>query len=477
LAQTDVLIVGGGLAGLACAVGLRGSGLRVTLLEGDVRLGGRAQSWRDAQTGDVIDIGPHVLLTEYHNMLSLLDVLGTRDRVVWQTDKLITLLDDHHPTDIRVHRLPPPLHLAPSLLKPNSVTLRDKASNATAVWLAMKTDEPDVPDLDAQSGEQLLRDLGVSERFIDWFWRSASMALMNVPLEQCSAGALMRFFSQFVGHNDYAFGFAGCGLGELFLPAAEDVIEGEGGEILTSTMAAAFLQTDGVCTGVQLADGRSLHARHSVAAVPPAALRKLTPSRWLEFAAFRATEEFEPSPYISVYLWFDRKLTDEQFWARVWSPENVNYDFYDLSNIRPGWNSRPAVIASNIIYSHRVAGWSDEQIIAATVREIADFAPEAARARLRHALVNRIPMAIPCPHPGTENLRPETLTPVKGLLLAGDWTRTHLPCSMESAVRSGFLAAEQIWRDIGQPRELALALRPTQGIAGLVRRFSQRSLR
>jgi 15-cis-phytoene desaturase len=449
----------------------------VTLLERDAQLGGRARSWCDAETGDVVDIGPHILVSEYHNMLSLLNVLGTRDRVVWQTDKLITLLDDHHPTDIRVHRLPAPLHLAPSLLKPNSVTLRDKASNAPAVWLAMKTDEPDVPDLDARSGEQLLRELGVSERFIDWFWRSASMALMNVPLEQCSAGALMRFFSQFVGHNDYAFGFAGCGLSELFLPAAEHVIADDGGDILTSTLASAFLHIEGACTGVKLADGRSLHARYCVAAVPPAELRSLLPPRWLEFAPLRNTEAFEPSPYISVYLWFDRKLTDEQFWARVWSPENVNYDFYDLSNIRPGWSQRASIIASNIIYSHRVAGWSDEQIVAATVREIADFAPEASRATVRHALVNRIPMAIPCPHPGTENLRPETLTPVKGLLLAGDWTHTHLPCSMESAVRSGFLAAEQIWKHIGQPRELAIALRPTQGIAGIVRRLYQRSLR
>jgi squalene-associated FAD-dependent desaturase len=474
LAQTDVLIVGGGLAGIACAVGLRGSSLHVTLIERSPSLGGRARSWVDGQTGDVVDIGPHILLTEYQNMLSLLETLGTHDRVVWQTSKLITLLDHSRQTQIHAHRLPPPLHLAPSMLKPNGVTLRDKASNASALWFAMKTDEPDVPALDQKTAESLLRELGVSERFIDWFWRSASMTLMNVPLERCSAGAMMRFFSQFVGHKGYSFGFPGCGLGELFVPAAERMIRREGGEILKNTTAVTFTYASALCTGAELADGQAIRSRYCVSALPPAELFDALPEHWAELTAFRNAAAFEPSPYISIYLWFDRKLTQEKFWSRVWSPESLNYDFYDLSNIRPDWADRPSVIASNIIYSHRYADWSDARLIEATLRELAEFAPEARNAQVVHALVNRIPMSIPCPYPGTENRRPPTEAPVRGLLLAGDWTRTHLPYSMESAVRSGFLAAEHILRDIGQPRELARALRPTEGLAGLVRRFSQK---
>jgi uncharacterized protein with NAD-binding domain and iron-sulfur cluster len=95
-ADTDVLIIGGGLAGLACAVGLIGSGLRITLVEAAPVLGGRARSGLDERTGDRIDIGPHVILTEYRNFLSFLGMLGTADRVVWQTDKLVTLLSACH---------------------------------------------------------------------------------------------------------------------------------------------------------------------------------------------------------------------------------------------------------------------------------------------------------------------------------------------------------------------------------------------
>ena len=150
--QTDVLIIGGEIAGLAGAVALTGSGLRITVIEMTATLGGRAQSWLDCASGDVADIGPHILLTEYQNMLALLAVLGTRHRIVWHTEKLITLLE-----------------------------------NCTA-----------------------------------------SMALMSVPLEECSAGALLPFYGQFVGHNGYSIGFPDCGLSEMFVAEVLRVIQANG---------------------------------------------------------------------------------------------------------------------------------------------------------------------------------------------------------------------------------------------------------
>lgn len=111
----------------------------------------------------------------------------------------------------------------------------------------------------------------------------------------------------------------------------------------------------------------------------------------------------------------------------------------------------------------------------ATRREIAEYLPEAARGRIRHARVHRIPMAIPCPHPGTERKRLPARTALRGLFLAGDWTRTGFPASMESAVRSGWLAAEAVLADAGRPRRLALARNGPEGIAGLVRRLPRRT--
>jgi zeta-carotene desaturase len=469
----DVVILGGGLAGLACAVGLRGSGLNVLLCERSASLGGRARSWTDAVTGDAIDIGPHIFLSEYPNMLALLDLCGTREQIVWQTEKLITWVDGNDSIDMHVHRLPPPLHLLPSMLKVRSISARDLASNIRVLWSAMRWRESDVATLDAMDARSFLRHEGVSERFIAWFWATASMTIMNVPLERCSAGALLRLFSLLIGRDDYCFGFAACGLSELFAPASRKLIEAAGGRILVNTRVNALLGGPDTVDGLILEDNTRVQARFYVCALPPHDLLSVLPDDWMSARhGLDRLSHFVPSPYISSYIWFERKLTRERFWARTFAPDKLNYDSYDLSNIRTGWEQRPSMIASNIIYSHRAAGMSDDQIVEATVRELSEFVPTAARTPVRHAVVNRVPMAIPCPHPGSERMRPRTSSSVHGLVLAGDWTRTGLPASMESAVRSGWLAAEHIWREIGQPKKLAREVRAAQGITGLVRRLS-----
>src|SRR5438034_1215364 len=179
--MADAVIVGGGLAGLACAVALAESGLRPVVLERSSQLGGRARSWTHAPSGDVIDIGPHVVHSEYANFLALLARLGTRERIAWQPEKFITIAT-RPPTVLRHRRLPPPLSLLPDLAAGSRLGLRDLLSNNAPTWRALKFGEEDVPQLDGIPAMEFLRAAGVSERMIDWFWRFAAMAVMNVPL-------------------------------------------------------------------------------------------------------------------------------------------------------------------------------------------------------------------------------------------------------------------------------------------------------
>ena len=422
-----VAIVGGGLAGLACGVALADAGLRVTLIERSRELGGRARSWTDPVTGDTIDLGPHVLHSEYRNMLAFLERLGTRELISWQPDKLITLADGKRRVVLRHRRLPPPFSLLPDLVGQSGLSLRDLWSNNRPTWRAMRFGEEDVHELDRWSALDYLRAAGVGEPMIDWFWRFVALSVLNVPLERCSAAALLRVHSKLIGHRRLHFGFPAVGLSELFAPQAKRIIEASGGRVLT---------------GTEVIDCSTVDADHVIDTRPPARL--------------------EPSPYISCYLWYDRKLTRERFWAQLGALQRLNTDFYDLSNIRRGWAKRPSVIASNIIYAHRAKAMSDAEIVAATKREIAAFAGEG---NVVHAVVNRIPMVIPCPVPGSETERP-----APSASIAGDWTRTGQPCSMESAVRSGWMAAEEVLRLAGRPRKLALEASPTEGLAGLVRR-------
>jgi 15-cis-phytoene desaturase len=471
--RSEVTVIGGGLAGLSCAVALADSGLKVRVFEGAARLGGRACSWTDGHSGDVVDLGPHILLTEYRNMLALLALLGTRDRIVWETRRLIRLREGRQVTDMRLHALPAPFHLVPSFARAKSVGWADLSSNRRVLWMAMRLTEAEIKRLDDRTALELLRYCGVTRKFIDWFWASACMSVLNVPLEECSAGALMRVFAQLCGLQEYAIGFADVGLAELFVPAAVRRIEQRGGQVHTGASVDRILVNSGHVHAIALKSGERFDTRMCVAAVPPRSLTELLPGEWLRRLPFTNLSSFEPSPYISSYLWFDRKISREKFWARIWEPSGLNTDFYDLSNIRKGWSERnESVIASNIIYSHRAAALTDEQIIAATVDEIRDAFPEVERGSVRHALINRIPMAIPCPVPGSELRRPAAQTPIDGLMLAGDWTDTCLPASMESAVHSGWAAAEAILRIRGSPRELVMPKRAPEGIAGLIHRYA-----
>ena len=141
----------------------------------------------------------------------------------------------------------------------------------------------------------------------------------------------------------------------------------------------------------------------------------------------------------------------------------MNCDFYDLRHFRKGWENHNSVITSNIIYSQRLGQMTDEEIISFTRSELADQIPESKSAKLVHSIVNRIPMAIHCPRPGTETLRPVPRQVAGNLYLAGDWCRTLFPSSMEGACAAGFLAAEQILTDRSIPLRMSrLMADPTE---------------
>lgn len=475
VSKTDAVVVGGGLAGITTAVGLTLEGLDVTLVERDSRLGGRAQSWTDPETGDPVHIGPHIFLSVYPNMMKLLEILGTDDRIIWQDDHFLTMIDGGEKMQTRQWPLPAPFHFLSTFLIDDRTTLVDKLSNGPVTLYAMQMQEEDVLRLDGMNAYAFLRRMGVTKEFIRDFWSFTCMAIMNLPIERCSAGALMRFYKRFIGHSEFSFGFPDGGLGDLFAPPAHQMLENNGRKVLMETEVVEFTGEPGRVTGVRLDDGSRIEADHVVAALPPHQLRRLCPRDWIDsHQCFYDLVHFQPCPYVSSFIWFDRKLTDMKMWARTHCPNDLNCDFYDLSNIHRGWEDRPSVITSNIIYSKRAEGMSDEEIIERTVDEIAESLPEASMEWVDHWVVNRIPMAIHCPYPGTERRRPDVDAPIDNLWLAGDWTNTQLPSSMESACMSGWMVAERILEEAGGgQRSLAVDHPDVEGLTGLLDRTSQ----
>lgn len=466
-ATTDAVVVGGGVAGLTAAIALSDIGLGTIVVEKEPILGGRARSWSDTVTGDPIHLGPHVLTSFYPSFLRLLERLGTKDRVVWQSEDLLyTLVDGTGAAvEIRASRLPAPLMFASAMRCDPNLSLRDIASARQLTRFALGLGEEDIASLDGHDAATVLRALEVSPALLRRYFAFASMAILNVPLERCSAGTLLRAFRELASRDAAQVGFPSVGLGDLFAPSARDLLEAAGHTVITSATVDRILDERAgarhrAC-GVRLADGRTIRARHVVCTLPPHDLDSILPATWKEERSLADLRWFEPVPYVSVYLWFDRKIGERQFWARPYDERDLNCDFYDYANIYAGGRER-SFVGSNIIYAHRAAGLSDDAIVEATLRELRENIEGAAEASAVNAVVNRIPLAVVAPRPGFEVRRPLASTSVGNFVLAGDWTQTALPSSMESAAVSGWRAAEIVAASEGKEMRLVKRL-PRRG--------------
>jgi len=451
--EVDVVVVGGGIAGLAAAVTLARRGLSVSVIESRSILGGRARSWIDGITKDPVHIGPHVVVTEYPNYFKLLEMLGTREKIVWQPWRhFVTLVKGTQEHHIRTQPLPAPASWALASVTDPFVTMADKHSTVPAAVHCLGMTEEEVDALDDESGADFLRRVGVSEAYIQHFWGFLSHAILNVPVEEASATALVRFFRRLVGRSSMEMGFSDGGLGDLLTPAKK-ILADLKADIYMNTEVTSFLGEQ-TCSGVELDDGTKLIARLGViSTLPPPTLLPLLPKAWLDaHPSIRELERLKACKYICVYFWFDRKVTGgRQMWARTQNHGDLNCEFYDFSEIYTGvdskgkpWHERPSFIGSNIIDAGRVGDMSDEELFEGTMKELEEFYPDIRQAKVVHSVVNRVPMAIHRPVVGTEKWRPDQASAVPGLYFGGCWTNTKFPSSMESAARGGFLAADRL---------------------------------
>ncbi|MEU6311404.1 hydroxysqualene dehydroxylase HpnE [Streptomyces sp. NPDC047014] len=444
------VVVGGGLAGVTAALELADAGLRVTLLEGRPRLGGLAFSFK---RGDlVVDNGQHVYLRCCTAYRWFLDRVGGAALAPLQDRLDVPVLDVAHPGGPRLGRLrrgplPVPLHLAGALARYPHLSLAERAGVGRAA-LALRRLDPEDPALDGLDFATWLRRYGQSARTVEALWDLVGIATLNATAEQSSLGLAAKVFKTGLLSEKGAadIGWARVPLGELHDTLARARLDAAGVRTALRTRVTALTRTPEGSWRVDTEED-TLEAGTVVLAVPQREAHALLPDGAL--ADPGKLLDIGTAPILNVHVVYDRKVLRQPFFAALGSPVQWVFDRTDSSGLPDG--------GQYLALSQSVAQDDiDEPVSALRAKylpELEKLLPAARGAKVRDFFVTRERTATFAPTPGVGRLRPGARTDTPGLYLAGAWTATGWPATMEGAVRSGLNAAHAALAVLGRHRE------------------------
>ncbi|MBI5487532.1 MAG: FAD-dependent oxidoreductase [Deltaproteobacteria bacterium] len=436
-----VVVVGAGLAGLAAALRLADAGRQVTVLERLSSAGGRARRISGPH-GTFLDWGQHLMLGAYRRARGLAERLGTAGRLRFVTEPtpLVTGPSGRH--SYGVGDLPAPLHALPALFGLTHLSFFERLALGRPVLGAKLGARLDPAALDRKSALEWLRGHGQSADAIHGFWEPLVVATCNARPAEASAALLAAVIDRgfFAAREDALPLLPDGTLHDVFVGPALDALASRGADVRLGE-AAVSLELDGAgrVAAVRSARGDTHPADAVVLAVPPWRAGALLPPvpgcrRIAENAGWLGS-----SPIVTVEAWFDRPWLSSPFaglvgadaqWVFAHGPGNV-----------PGAEQRVSIVVSRAQeWVHR----TNDEIRRTVLDEVARFFPEAGAARTLASLVVRERQATFLGRPGQAARRPGPRTPIPNLALAGDWTSTGLPATLEGAVQSGETAADSL---------------------------------
>ena len=454
--RQSVAIIGGGLAGLSAGSALAEAGYKVELFERRPYLGGRASSYELPGTGEVVDNCQHVLLGCCTNLIDFYRRLGVEQQIRWY-DEITFILPGGRSSTLKPGALLAPFHAAPSFLASAVLDLKDKLAIARAMLALM----PRLPKDDGENFLSWLLRHGQTKRGIDRFWAPVLVSALNEDLDRVSVHyAALVFRESFLESADAGrMGVPAVPLSQLYGTAA-DYIEARGGRVhLRAAVEAIRCDEDGIRV---LVGGEEVRTDYAILATPFSGAEKLLPDA-PELAALHAQlQKFETSPITGIHLWFDREITPLEH--AVLLERTIQWMFHKSKILATRKDS-----AQNGSYLELVVSSSKTlvdkpraEIIELAVRELAEFFPTVREAKLTKATVIKEVHATFSPTPSGDAFRPAHKSPWPRLFLAGDWTATGWPSTMEGAVRSGYGAAEALSK-----RKFLVADLPPQGLMRL----------
>ncbi len=443
-----VVVVGGGLAGLTCALDLAEAGLATTLIERRPFVGGKTFSFVDPKSGAELDNGQHVYLRCCTAYIALIERLGLQDDVQLQPRLRVPVLDPETGVMGAIAALPgplpAPLNLAWSMLRFPHLRRRERLALGRAALPLLRMSDDARRRLDDRSFGDWLRAHGQSQRVIERFWDLVVLPTCNDTSDAVSAAQAAYVFQTGLLRDAHGadMGIARVGLSRI-AEAARERFESAGGWTRLGARAGGLIDRDGRAGGVALAGG-PVEADAVVLALPPNQASALLPGDWRGRRGLDALDAFRYSPIVNVHLRWDRPLLRDDFVA-VLDPD-VQYVFNrtriggrgDTESDGGQW------ITVSLSGAHDQAARPQADVAATTIAALRRAFPASRGApppAVTHWRVVKEMEATFRPAPGVAALRPGPVTGVERLFLAGAWTDTQWPATMESAVRSGHAAA------------------------------------
>jgi squalene-associated FAD-dependent desaturase len=475
----DVIIIGGGLSGLSAAVDLTARGHRILLLEQRPFLGGRTYSFVDEVTGDVVDNGQHLLMGCYHETRRYLRLIGSDHLATLQPNLRIDFLHpEKGPATLSCPPLPSPLNVLAGLLRLQSLPLSDRLKILRVGWELQFLSSERERQLGSMTVDDWLSSLGQTPLNKKYLWDILAIGTLNDDPKTVSALLFYRVLkAAFLGtKEDSSLLIPKVGLSELLVDPAVRFLKEHGAEIRPVCGVKEILVEGQRVRGVRCDDGSIVPAAAYISAVPYHALQSLsfpsfqhsselrgssTPepegssgieSRYSGFrhqAGFQRAElpqntviqalsRFESSPIITIHLWLDRSIMGQEFVALLDSRVQWIFDKSKIFGLKGDRHYLSLVISGAAQY----VAMEKDQLVSLAMEDLRRVLPKAESARVIHSVVVKEKRATFSPKPEVEPHRPSAATGLKNFFLAGDWTNTGYPATIEGAVKSGRTAVE-----------------------------------
>ncbi len=450
----DAAIAGGGLAGIATALLLAEAGLKVLLLEKKPLLGGRASSYLDARTGERVDECQHGTLRCCTYLADLLQRLGIERQIrYFDAMQFVDARGVH--SEIRGSFLPPPFHTAPSFLRFRALGLADKASIGRAMVQLMRARPAEWQD--RESVANWFVRTRQTERSVSCFWRPVLVSACNEEPEAISCTHAFKVFRDafLATRTGFHFGVPAMPLASLWHEPSLHALRQHGAEVRNRATISALEVENGQICGIRMKNGELVRAAHYVSALQQDLLLRLLPAETTTDTAFwERAGGIDTVPILGVHLWFDKPIQCPPALALL---ERRMEWVFNRGALYGKPEDEPAFLSLVVSASRSYADKSREEIVQIALEDVQAALPEAKNAKLvRHAVVHW-PRATISPCPGVDALRPGPQTPLDNLVLAGEWTRTGWPSTMEGAVRSGHAAARFLLKKLGMPAPRAVS--------------------